>query len=64
MSYTDEKLKSIGWDENKIKAGRRICKKCGKQYMQHTYSENFCPLPKKGIIQNYSQSQKFEWVGK
>lgn len=59
MSYSDKALLSLGWDEAKIKRGRMKCKSCGKERMLHSASSHFCPLPKKGIVQNYSQSQSF-----
>jgi ribosomal protein L32 len=58
MSYSDKKLLRLGWDEARIKKGRQLCAKCGKQKMQHSVA-NGCPLPKKGIVQNYSQNSVF-----
>ena len=61
MSYSDRELTRLGWDDKKIKSGRQICANCGKEKMLHSVAGG-CPLPKKGIQQNYSQKQVFTEV--
>lgn len=57
--YTDKELNRLGWDEKLIQKGQVKCKNCGKESMLHSV-EGGCPLPKKGMVQNYSQTQRFE----